>query len=770
VPREWTADVSLSAGTKLGPYEILAPLGAGGMGEVYKARDTRLERTVAVKVLPPAFANDAEALSRFEREAKAVAALSHPNILAIHDIGREGSVSYCVMELLEGETLRERIASSALPPRKAVAYAEQVARGLAAAHDRGLVHRDLKPDNLFLTHDGLVKILDFGLAREIGTPLDDKETGGLTAPGVILGTIGYMSPEQVRGKAVDHRSDLFALGAVLFEMLTGKRAFQRESPVETMMAILQDDPPAAPSGRAIPPEVSAILAHCLEKSPEDRFQSARDLAFALQAAERDSGSARSAESGAVMAPAKPEASIAVLAFRNMSADREAEYFSDGMTEEIINALTGIAALRVAARTSSFAYKGKDTDVRQIGREIGVGCVLEGSVRQSGQRLRVTAQLIDVATGYHVWSERYDREMQDVFTVQDEIARAIAEKLQVQLAGAAGAPVVAPATKDLAAYDEFLKGRYDWNLRRMPSAVAHFKSAVDRDPDYAAAHLALADSYAIWGFYGGIPCWEAYARARMATESAERIAPDSAGVHLSYGIIDHYYGWDTARQERALKRAAELEPRSAQPYFWLSLCWSVADRFDEGLEAARQAVALEPHSANAQALLGWPYTGSRRFEEAVPVFEKAVALEPDAAFPRWSLGLGQRYAGAREDAVATFEKAVTATGREHTFQLGMLSACLADAGRTAEAGLILDEMNEKARRFYVPPFDLAIALAALGRREEALRAVERAYDERNGLLWARLHMPMLDSLRGEPRFAVVANRLARTAPVKRGGGW
>ncbi len=763
--------MTLTAGTRLGPYEIVSPLGAGGMGEVYRARDTRLGREVAVKVIPAHLSGEADALARFEREARAVAALSHPNILAIHDYGREGSVSYAVMELLEGETLRDRLSASALPAGKSVEYTQQIARGLAAAHDRGIVHRDLKPENVFLTRDGLVKILDFGLAHptEVAISAPAAAEAGVTETGIVVGTPGFMAPEQIRGRNVDPRSDLFALGAILYEMLTGRRAFRGASPVETMMAVLQDDPSYSGSGRVVPPELAPIVKHLLEKNPEDRFQSARDLVFALQAAERGTGTARPGEFGAAGAPERPEASIAVLPFRNMSADSSAEYFSDGMTEEIINALTGISALRVAARTSSFAYKGKDTDVRQIGREIGVGCVLEGSVRQAGQRLRVTAQLIDVATGYHVWSERYDREMQDVFAVQDEIARAIAEKLQVQLSGVVGAPVVAPATKDLAAYDAFLKGRYDWNLRRMPSAVAHFQSAVDRDPDYAAAHLALADSYAIWGFYGGIPCWEAYARARAATESAERIAPDSAGIHLSRGIIDHYYGWDTAREERELKRAAELEPRSAQPYFWLSLCRSVADRFEEGLEAARQAVALEPHSGNAHAVLGWAFAGSRRFSEAVPVLEKAVALEPDGAFPRWSLGLAQQFAGALEDAVATFERAVEATGRQHTFQLGMLSGCLAASGRTAEAGRVLDEMNEKARRSYVPPFDLAIGLTALGRREEALSAVERAYDERNGLLWGRLHMPMLDPLRGEPRFAAVANRLARTAPIRRGGG-
>ena len=427
-------------------------------------------------------------------------------------------------------------------------------------------------------------------------------------------------------------------------------------------------------------------------------------------------------------------------------------------------------MRVAARTSSFAFKGKDTDVRQIGRELGVRTVLEGSVRKAGRRLRITTQLIDVASGYHLFSERYDREMEDVFAVQDEIARAIAETLQVRLTGMSDPASVPPPTKDLVAYDSFLKGRYDWNLRRMRSAVAHFRAAVDRDPDYAAAHLALADAYAVWGFYGGIPCWEAFGRARTATESAARIEPDSAGVHLSLGIIEHYYGWDTAREESELRLAAEKEPRSADPYTWLALCWAVSGRFEEALEAALKATEREPHSANALAVHGWAYAGSRRFAEAVPILEKAVALEPDAAFPRWSLGLVQRYAGKLPEAIATLETAVVSTHREHTFQLGLLSGALAQAGRTDEARAILGELLEKSSRSYVPPYDLAISYVGLGEKARALDALERAYDERNGLLWYRIHKPMLDPLRDEPRYKVIADRLARLAPMRAGGGW
>jgi tetratricopeptide (TPR) repeat protein len=361
-------------------------------------------------------------------------------------------------------------------------------------------------------------------------------------------------------------------------------------------------------------------------------------------------------------------------------------------------------------------------------------------------------------------------MEDVFAVQDEIARAIAETLQVRLTAMsdpAGAP---PPTKDLVAYDSFLKGRYDWNLRRMRSAVAHFRAAVDRDPDYAAAHLALADAYSVWGFYGGIPCWEAFGRARTATENAARIEPGSAGVHLSLGIIEHYYGWDTAREESELRLAAEKEPRSADPYTWLALCWAVSGRFEEALEVALKATEREPHSANALAVHGWVYAGSRRFAEAVPILEKAVALEPDAAFPRWSLGLVQRYAGKLPEAIATLETAVISTHREHTFQLGLLSGALAQAGRTDEARAILGELLEKSSRSYVPPYDLAISYVGLGEKARALDALERAYDERNGLLWYRIHKPMLDPLRDEPRYKLIADRLARLAPMRAGGGW
>ena len=753
--------MSLDAGSRLGPYEILSPLGAGGMGEVYRARDARLDREVAVKVLPQFSADNAEALARFEREARAVAALSHPNILAIHDFGRDGNVTYSVTELLEGETLRERLEASAIPPRKALDYADQILRGLAAAHDRGIVHRDLKPDNVFLTRDGIVKILDFGIARETKGPGHGSNPESLTASGTVVGTPGYMSPEQIRGKPVDQRSDLFSVGVILYEMLTGKRAFQRENPVETMMSILQDDPSHS-TGRGVPVELAEILTHSLEKSPEDRFQSARDFAFALQAAEREPSGPRSPATGSARLGERAETSIAVLPFRNMSAGPDAEYFSDGMTEEIINALAGIESLRVAARTSSFAFKGKDTDVRQIGRELGVRTVLEGSVRKAGQRLRITTQLIDVASGYHVWSERYDREMADVFEIQDEISRSIAGALKVRLLPAQEEALVAPGTRDVDAYNRFLKGRYFFNQRASKKAIVEFEAAIARDAGFAAAYTGLADSYGTYGFYGGISTREAFAKARAAADKARELESDSADVHVALGILDHYYGWDLEREERHLRRAIELAPHAAAGSSWLAILLAATGRHQEALEMGRRGVELEPLSANAHVNAVWPYFfGPGHLDEAVEGFRRAVHVDPNAIYALWSLGLACRFAGRHDEGIAALERLVAITNREMPWALALYAGNLGAAGRSEDARSVVAELENSPKLGYVPPLHVAFARIALGEKEATLALLERALDERNALFWAWTRTsPVFASLREEARFQ---DLLARIRP-------
>jgi serine/threonine-protein kinase len=767
--------LALSSGTRLGPYEILSALGAGGMGEVYRARDSRLDRDVAVKVLPESLLADGDALARFEREAKAVAALSHPNILAIHDFGREGGIAYAIMELLEGETLRDRLDAGALPVRKALDYGLQIAQGLAAAHDRGIVHRDLKPQNVFLTRDGLVKILDFGLAKslpESRTAEDETKPvsdASATRPGVILGTVGYMSPEQVRGRPADHRSDLFSFGVILYEMLLGERAFRKDSDIETMMAILQEEPPQlSRAGKDVPPELEEIIEHCLEKSAEERFQSARDLAFALRVAEREARAASSGRtdggtrSGAAAAAAEAQTSIAVLPFRNMSADRENEYFSDGMTEEIINALTKIEALRVASRTSAFAFKGKDEDVRRIGAALGVKTVLEGSIRQSGRKIRITAQLINVADGYHLWSERFDREMEDVFAVQDEISRSIADTLKVRLLPAEAASLAARGTEDIEAYNDYLKGRYHYNRREAPEAIAEFERALARDPRYTSAYTGLADAYCIYGFYGGISTLDAFARARAAARKARELQPESAEVHVSLALVEHYFGWDIAREETELREAIRLAPRSAAAYSWLGLCLAlVRGANDESIAMARRATELEPLSANAQTNVGAAFYAARRFDEAVQEFRRALHIDPNAPYPLWLITLSLMALGRNDEAVASLEKVAALTKRKQSHYLGLLGGAYAAAGNREKALAVAAELEDLASREYVAPFHLAFLHIPLGNADEAVSCLEKACADRNALTWWVRNGAFYDPIRSHPGFPAL---LAKIVPA------
>jgi len=462
--------MALTPGTKLGPYEIAAPLGAGGMGEVYRARDTRLDRDVALKVLPSEAALDPERIARFEREAKAVAALRHPNIVTIHSIEEAGGIRFITMELVEGRPLTEVIAPPGISLERFVEIAIPLADAVQSAHAKGVVHRDLKPANVMLDDGGRVKVLDFGLAKlSMPSSAARDETASLASPltqaGALLGTLGYMSPEQITGGEVDARSDIFSLGVIFHELLSGARAFRGEHPAAILYSVVNDAAPRLPARLGAP--AAALVDRCLRKAPHERFASAGDLRAALErlrgAAEGGAGGARGATATPTeAAPSPREKSIAVLPFTNVSADPENEYFADGMTEEIIGALSRIASLRVAARTSCFSFKNKSPEIKQVGDALRVGSVLEGSVRRAGNRVRITAQLVDVADGYQIWSERYDRELTDIFELQDEIAGEIARKLQVSLAAA---PARERRTRNVEAYDLYLKGRFYWEVSR-----------------------------------------------------------------------------------------------------------------------------------------------------------------------------------------------------------------------------------------------------------------------------------------------------------------
>ncbi|MDQ2978086.1 MAG: serine/threonine-protein kinase, partial [Acidobacteriota bacterium] len=492
----------IEIGTRLGPYEILSPIGAGGMGEVYRARDTRLEREVAVKVLAHSLSKDLDALARFEREAKSVAALSHPGILGLFDVGRDKDISYAVTELLDGETLRERLAGGRLPVRTALDYARQISDALAAAHGRGIVHRDLKPENVIVTGEGRTKILDFGIARrlfEAGSP-DEPTLAGPTRPGTLFGTPSYMAPEQLRGRPADARSDIFAAGVLLLEMLSGKHPFRRDSEAETMAAILNEDPTElADPARPLAPALVRLIARCLEKSPEKRFQSARDLALDLEALAAEPGGITPAPRTSLLP------SIAVLPLRDMSPSTDQDYFCEGLAEELLNALTAIRGLRVASRTSSFQFKGSSTDIREIGERLRVSTVLEGSLRKSGERLRITVQLINVEDGYHLWSGRFDREREDIFAIQEEIATNVAAALRVVLSEREKSVLGRAPTEAFEAYEFYLRGRqFFFRMGRNNTAFARemFSRAIALDPGYAAAHAGLSYcSYLLHQWFG-----------------------------------------------------------------------------------------------------------------------------------------------------------------------------------------------------------------------------------------------------------------------------
>jgi serine/threonine protein kinase len=755
--------MSLAPGTRLGPYEILGLLAVGGMGEVYRASDARLGRQVAIKVLPARLAGEPEALERFEREAKAVAALSHPNVLAIYDFGNGDGLCYAVTELLEGKTLRGLLQSGPLPLRKVVDYARQIAQGLAAAHVRGIVHRDLKPENLFVVQGEQIKILDFGLVRHVDMP--DPEVTALptlvrpTEPGKVMGTVGYMSPEQVRGIPADSRSDIFSFGAVLYEMLLGERAFHYPTAAETMTAILKEDPPRlAEAARLLPPGVERLLRHCLEKEPHQRFQSARDLAFALEGIDTESTRASSMDltSSRRAEPIPP--SIAVLPFRNLSPERETEYFSDGITEEILNALARIPDLRVAARTSSFAFKGRNEDIRNIGRQLNVGVALEGSVRQAGGRIRVTAQLIDVADGYHLWSERYDRKMDDVFAVQDEIARAIAETLEVRLRRQEDEPLVRPPTRDIEAYNLYLKGLFFFNQRALGQAIEQFQKAIARDPSFAAPYTGLADSYIHAGFYGGLPPLDAWRGAKAAAYRARELEPDSASVHLSLGLIDLFFGWDIPQAEREFRRAIEISPRFAEVYTFLGELLAFSGRFEEGIEIGEMAVELDPFSIGALTRLAYSLTWAERYEEAIRICLKALEIQPGAMHPLTCIAMSYLYNDQPAEAIAAAEQSVEATRRLPGYPLAQLGEIYAFTGRTEDARRILAELHERSAAEYVAPQCFAMIYGALDDREATLQWIERSIEEHNAFFWALPHSPRFRQFRSDPRFIALAEKI------------
>ena len=715
-----TADLMpLSGGTRLGPYELISLLGTGGMGEVYRAHDSRLQRDVAIKVSATEFSD------RFEREARMIAALNHPHICTIYDVGP----NYLVMELVEGAAL-----NGPLPTEEAIRYAVQICDALDAAHKKGITHRDLKPGNILVTASG-VKLLDFGLARSepTSTAADKAPTVALTTAGVVIGTPAYMSPEQARGEPLDARSDVFSFGAVLYQMLSGRPAFARDSTAEILSAILRDEPRPLDA----PPDVAAVVTRCLRKHKEDRFQTIAEVRAALGAA-------------SVNRSPSHKSSIAVLPFANLSADKDNEYFGDGLAEEILNLLAKIPGLKVIARTSSFAFRGKEQDVTTIAGALRVDHILEGSVRRAGNRVRVTAQLIQAADGAHLWSERYDRDLTDIFAIQDEIGASISESLKVRLAPPV--PVV-----NIDAWQHCLKGEY-YRLSLTPEGLAkakeHFDQAIAIDPTYALAYARLGAYYYGLSIVDMSRLKEVGRLAREAAQKALALDPASSGSHSLMGALAAALDndWHAAEHHHQHAMAGDNAPPHAR-YVYAIYYLLPLGRVADAVEQSQLALQSDPLSMLLNFGVAFAMYCDKRYEESIACARRALEIEHHSYYVWDVLGQAQLALGRYEEATATL-----ARGAElapwYSSTAGALACAYYLAGDRARAR----ECADRLARLHGATVGVARYLATTGEVDAMFDALEGAYEQRDlFLLWLR-NWTSFDPYRDDPRFRSLLERM------------
>jgi serine/threonine-protein kinase len=765
-------------GRTLGHYCIEAWLGAGGMGEVYRAADTRLDRTVAVKILSEHLSTHPDALARFETEAKAAAALSHPNILAIHDFGDEEGTAYAVTELLRGETLRARLNRSPLEIREAVDIAISVAEGLAAAHAKGITHRDLKPENIFLTEDGRTKILDFGLAQ-MEPLLSDEQTerAHTTTPssgtGTLIGTVAYMSPEQTEGRKVDPRSDVFSFGSMLYEMLVGERAFRGKTKLETLAAIRGEEPQAMAKLSAT--GLQPIVARCLRKAPADRFASASELLLELK--KRQADSVPRLRRKILWAPAiafglaliafglLPQrwrealtgsghhlTSLAVLPLHNLSNDREQEYFADGMTDVLIADLAQISSLRVISRSSVMQLKGTKKSLPEIARQLNVDGVIEGSVLRSGDQVRITAELVDGSTDRHLWARTYDRKVGDVLTLQSEVARAIAGEIQARITPQESGRLSRNRTVSPAALEAYLKGRFFWGEfteESLTKSIENYEQATKIDPAYAAAYAGLSESWTGLGWIEARP-WEVVrVPAKDAALKAVSIDDGLSDAHAAVAVVAlREWDWKTAEEED--RKAIALNPGYPTAHMSYGNILRYLGRADESIVQAKRAVELDPLAVLTNEVLADAYLSARRYDLAVAQCQSALELHPGASSIHFILGWAYFYQGMYDKSVEAITRSLAIDGvdPELSPDLAYMNAA---TGKKEEALKTLGLLLTLAKQAPVDPGLIALVYAGLGQRQDALTQLEHAYKQHSSMMtWLKVDA-RFDNIRQEPRF-------------------